>query len=171
MCGHRAPLCGHRVHLHGSRSRRLPIHVSALTSVGVCVLVSLPTFQRCFSSVKMVRSRSAMGKRKANSPPDVETADVDAAAMRQHQRAGGERGSKARESSRRVHMGKSRELSRHGSPLPKRSRVIQVSTSEEAAEESEHSRGHSDRERSWRYVALSPLFSLRCLCTCLRRHC
>ena len=112
-----------------------------------------------------------MGKRKASSPPDVETPDVDVAAMRQHRRAGGERGSKARESSRRVHMAKSRELSRHGSPLPKRSRVIQVSTSEEAAEESEHSRGHSDRERSWRYVALRPFVSLRSLRTCLQRHC
>ena len=48
----------------------------------------------------------------------------------------------------RVHMAKSRELSKHGYPVPKRSRVIQVSTSEEAAEESEH----IDHLESWRYV-------------------
>jgi len=57
---------------------------------------------------------------------------------------------------RRGHMAKRRELSRHGSPLPKRVRVIEVSTSEEAGEETEHSRGHSDREQSSRYVFLSP---------------
>lgn len=106
----------------------------------------------------MVRSRDVRGKRKADSPPDVPPSDVDVAALRQDRRAEGERRSKAREDTRRVHMAKTRELSRHGSPLPKRSRVIQVSRSEEAAEETEHSRGHSDREQSWRYVVLSPHF-------------
>jgi hypothetical protein len=83
----------------------------------------------------MVRSRDVRGKRKADSPPDVEPSDVDVAALRQHRRAEGEKRSKAREDTRRVHMAKTRELSRHGSPLPKRSRVVQVTTSEEAAEE------------------------------------
>lgn len=36
--------------------------------------------------------------------------------------------------------------------MAKRGRIIEVSTSEEAAEESEQSRGMSDREQSWRYV-------------------
>jgi hypothetical protein len=106
----------------------------------------------------MVRSRDARRKCKASSPPYVPPPEVDVAALRQHQRAAGERRSKAREDLRRVHMAKTRELSKHGSPLPKQGRVIEVSTSEEAAEELERSRGHSDREQSWGYVFLSRFF-------------
>lgn len=106
----------------------------------------------------MVRSREARGKRKASSPADLPPSEVDVAALRQHRRAAGERRSKAREDLRRVHSSKTRELSRHGSPLPKRGRIIEVSTSEEAGEESERSRGQSDREQSWRFAFLSPSF-------------
>jgi hypothetical protein len=70
-----------------------------------------------------------------------------------------------------VHTAKTRELSRHGSPLPKRSRAIEVTTSEEEAEESEHNRGHGDREQSWRYGILSPLFfHFDALAPSLSRH-
>jgi hypothetical protein len=95
----------------------------------------------------MVRSRDRTGKRKASSP-DEPTEDL--AALRQHRRAAGERRVKAREDLRRVSRPKTKELSRHGSPMTKRGRVIEVTTSEEAPGESEHSRGTSDREQSWR---------------------
>ena len=115
----------------------------------------------------MVRPMDRSGKRKASSPHDVQPSKVDVAALRQHMRAAGERRSKAREDVRRVHMPKSRELSRHGSPMAKRGRVIEVSTSEEAAEESEHSCEMSDRHQSWRYVILSrPHFALPCCRQC-----
>lgn len=96
-------------------------------------------------------------KRKATSPADVPPPE-DVAALRQHRRAAGERRSKVREDARRVHTTKTQELSRHGSPIVKRGRVIEVSTSEEAEEESEHIRGMSDRQQSWRLVTISPLF-------------
>jgi hypothetical protein len=118
----------------------------------------VPTFTRSASSSKMVLSREARGKRKVSSPPTLPPTEVDVAAMRQHRGADGERRSKGKEDMRRGHMPKTRELSRRGSPLPKRSRVIEVTTSEDVAEESEHSRGHGDREQSWRYVTLSPPF-------------
>lgn len=105
----------------------------------------------------MVRPRDRSGKRKASSPPHVPPPE-DVAALRQHRRAAGERRAKAREDARRVHISKTRELSKHGSPIVKRGRVIEVSTSEEAEEESEHSRGMSDRQQSWRLVTISPLF-------------
>lgn len=96
----------------------------------------------------MVRSRDARGKWKATSPPVVPPPEVDVAALRHQRRAAGERRLKSREDLRRVHMAKTKEVSRHGSPLPKRGHTIEVSTSEEAASELEHSRGHSDREQS-----------------------
>ena len=92
----------------------------------------------------MVQPMDQSGKRKASSPPNVPPPEVDVAALRQHRRVARERRSKAREDVRRVHMPKNRELSRHGSLVVKRGRVIEVSTSEEAAEESEHSRRMSD---------------------------
>ena len=98
----------------------------------------------------MVRKGEARGKRKASSPAALPPSEVDVAALRQQRRAAGERRSKAREDPRRVHFSNMRELSRNGSPLPKRSRTIEVSTSEEAGEESERNRGQSDREQSWR---------------------
>ena len=114
-----------------------------------------------------MRSRDARGKQKASSPTDVPPAELDGAAVRQPRRASGERRSKANPDPRRVHTSKAREVSRHGSPPPKRGRTIEVSTSEEAASESEH----SDREQSSRYSSLWTLFfSLECYCTCLRRH-
>ena len=105
----------------------------------------------------MVRPRDR--KRKAPSPTDMAPPE-DVAALRQHRRAASERRSKAKEDARRVHITKSR----HGSPTVKRARVIQVSTSEEAEEESLHSRGMSGRQQSWRFVVVSPLFSFFCAC-------
>ena len=93
----------------------------------------------------MVRPRDRSGKRKASSPPEVPPPEVELAALRQHRRAAGERRSRVREDMRRVHMPKNRELSRHGSPMAKWGRVIEVNTSE-ATEESEHSRGMSDQQ-------------------------
>ena len=84
------------------------------------------------------------GKRKASSSPDVPPLEVDVAALQQHMRAVGEKRSKAREDVRRVHMPKSRDLSRHGSPMAKRCHVIEVKTSEEATKESEHIRGMNE---------------------------
>lgn len=97
-----------------------------------------------------MRSREARGKRKASSPADVPPSEVDVAALRQQRRAAGERRSKAREDLKQLQSSKRRELSRHGSPPSKRGRIIEVSTSEEAGEESERSRGRSDREHSGR---------------------
>lgn len=96
----------------------------------------------------MVRPRDR-GKRKASTPPDVPPPD-DVAAVRQQKRPAGERRVGAREGARRVHTARTRELSRHGSPMKKRGRVIEVSTSEEAGEESDHSRGITERQPSWR---------------------
>ena len=93
----------------------------------------------------MVRLRDRSGKLKASSPPNVAPPEVDLAALRQHMRVAGERRSKAREDVRRVYTSKSKELSRHGSPLAMRGRVIEVSTLEEAPEESEHNHGMSDQ--------------------------
>ena len=115
---------------------------------------------------KLVWPRDWSGKQKASSPPDVPPPPkVDLATLRQHMRIAGERRSKAREDARRVYTSKSRELSRHGSPLVKRGHVIEVSTSEEAPEELKHSRGMSDQQQSWRYVTLSPPnYTLPCFC-------
>ena len=66
--------------------------------------------------------------------------EVDVATLRQHKRAVRERRLKAREDVRLVHMPKAKSCQ----GMAKRDRVIEVSTSEEAAEESEHSRGMSD---------------------------
>ena len=104
----------------------------------------------------MVRPRDH-GKRKASTPPEVPGAD-DVTAVRQQRRPAGERRVHTREGGRRVHTAKTRELSRHGSPIAKRGRVIEVSTSEEAEEESEHSRGIAERQPSWRSVFISPYF-------------
>ena len=113
----------------------------------------------------MVRPRDRSGKRKASSPSDVPPPEVDLAVLRQHRRVDGERMLKAREDVSRVYTSKSRELSRHGSPLAKRGRVNEVSTLEKAPEESEHNRGMSNRQQSWRYVILSPPdYTFPCSC-------
>lgn len=136
----------------------LPFDAASLTRRLLCrgVVVDIgaaPRFGAAPWRSKMARPRDR-GKRKADSPPDVPPPD-DVAAQRQHRRAAAERRSKAREDARRVHTTKTRELSRHGSPILKRGRVIDDSTSEEAGEESEHSRSMSDRQQSWRLVLIS----------------
>ena len=105
----------------------------------------------------MVRSRDRSEKRKASSPDSMAPPDVDVAALRQHNRAAGERRSKAREDVRSVPLSRSRAQVKHHSPPPKRTRVIEVSTSSEEAEEGEHSKGMSDRQQSLRYVLLPHL--------------
>lgn len=104
----------------------------------------------------MARSRERAGKRKATSPDGEAPPEVDAAALRQHNRALVERRSKAREDVRSVPPSRSRPQVKRHSPPPKRKRVIQVSTSgEEEADEGEHSDGSLSRSQSWRYVFFS----------------
>ena len=99
----------------------------------------------------MVRSRDRSGKRKATSPDAMAPSEVDVAALRQHNRAAGERRSKAREDARSMPPSRSRAQVRRLSPPPKRSRVIQVSTSDDEASEGAHSEGSRGRGQSWRY--------------------
>ena len=83
--------------------------------------------------------------------------EVDVTTLRQHVRPAGERRSKARENPIRVQTSKPTNFLRHSSPLAKRSKVIEMTSSEEeeAAPECEHSGGMSEREQSWRYVTHS----------------
>ena len=101
----------------------------------------------------MARSRDRVGKRKATSPDAMAPVEVDVAALRQHNRAAGERRSKAREDARSVPMSSSRAQVKRHSPPPKRSRVIQVSTTDDEASEGDHSDGSHSRGPSWRYLS------------------
>ena len=136
--------------------------VFTLTSLLVLLLCShlfSPTLLCWCSASKMVRPRDRSGKRKADSPPTLPHSEEDVAALQQHRRAVGERRSKSREDTRRVGSSRSKELVRRASPPPKRSRIIEVTSSEEEAEDGDHSRGESGRAQSWRYGALfSPNF-------------
>lgn len=121
----------------------------------VSVLVSVSTLLCCRHSFKMVRPRDGSGKRKASEAEEAAW-EVDVAALRQRRRVEGERRSKAREDRRPVPPRRGRETARRASPLAKRGRVIEVTSSEEdPAPEGEHSGGTTDRERSCRYVHLS----------------
>ena len=91
--------------------------------------------------------REAQGSPVSMAPPDV-----DVVVLRQHSPAAGERRSKAREDVRNVPPSRSIAHVKRPSPPPKRSWVIEVSTSGEEAEEGDHSEGMSDRQQSWRYV-------------------
>lgn len=113
-----------------------------------------PTLLCWCSASKMVRPRDRSGKRKADSPPTLPHSEEDVAALQQHRRAVGERRSKSREDTRRVGSSRSKELVRRASPPPKRTRIIEVTSSEEEAEDGDHSRGESGRAQSWRYRLL-----------------
>ena len=97
---------------------------------------------------KMVHSRDQSGKRKATSPDSMAPLDVDVVLMRQHSRTAGERRSKAREDVRNVSPSRSGAQVKRLSPPPKRSRVNEVNTLGEEAEEGNHSEGMSDRQQS-----------------------
>ena len=93
----------------------------------------------------MVRSRDRSGKCKATSPDSMAPPDVDVVVLRQHSRAAGKRRSKAREDVKNVPPSRSTSQVKCPSLPPKRSRVIEVSTSGEEAEEGDHSKGMSDQ--------------------------
>ena len=154
---------GYRCH-HGHRSRRPPQYTHPLTHASFVFVSVFSSTLLCgppFS--KMVRSRDRSGKRKATSLDSMAPPDVDVVALRQHSWAAGERRSKAREDVRNVPPSRSRAHVKRPSPPPKRSWVIEVSTSGEEAEEGDHSEGMSDRQQSWRYVWLSHLnYTLSC---------
>ena len=97
---------------------------------------------------KMVRSRNRSEKRKATSQDSMAPPDVDVVALRQHNRAAGERRPKAREDVRNLPPSRSKAQVKRPSPPPKRSRVIEVSTLGEEAKKDNHNAGMSDRQQS-----------------------
>ena len=100
----------------------------------------------------MVRPRDRAGKRKATSPTTTPELEEDVAALRQHMRPAREQRSKAR-AEKIAHSSRGRGLPKRASPPPKRTRVIEFTSSEdEAIPVAEDSGGAPEKEQSTRYV-------------------